>query len=241
MTHVQKGTYEAQIKGLLSQHRRRKPIAFGPISIEGQALTCGDQQFALDQIKALPVDFKGFLSVNIGKELVPLGKVKVDQVPDLHILNALLTELQGESSAMSALVAEAGYVDFVEAYAGDRRFAIIEEGLKQLFAETEKLFVIFTEPDSGHFIQFLKLGEPAVMFDLPLANLYAETFHRASSLFRGILTSGPVLPGRDGSYQVDFMADTQGILEASGLGVAVLHQIFLLSQECSLEVKSGKY
>jgi hypothetical protein len=38
-----------------------------------------------------------------------------------------------------------------------------------------------------------------VIFDLPLANLDAETFDRASSFFRGILTSGPVLPRRDGS------------------------------------------
>jgi hypothetical protein len=239
MTHVQKGTYEAQIKELLSQHRQRKPIAFGPISIEGQALTCGDQQFALDQIKALPVDFKGFLSVNIGKELIPLGKVKVDQVPDLHILNGLLTELQGESSAMSALVAEGEYADFVETYATDRRFEIVEEGLKQLFAETDKRFVIFTEPDSGRFIQFLKLDDQAMMFDLPLANLDSETFSRASSFFHGILTSSPVMPTRDGSYQVDFPADTRGILEASGLAVAVLDQVFLLSQECSLEVTSG--
>jgi hypothetical protein len=161
-------------------------------------------------------------------------------VSNLHILNGLLTELQDEYSAMGALVAEAEYADFVEAYAGDRRFAIIEKGLEQLLEDTTNRFLIFTEPNSGHFIQFLKLGDQAVMFDLPLANLDAETFHRASSLFRGILTSGPVLPGRDGSYQVDFMADTQGILEASGLGVAVLDQVFLLPQECSLEVKSGK-
>jgi hypothetical protein len=55
-------------------------------------------------------------------------------------------------------------------------------------------------------------------FDLPLANLDAETFHPASSLLQGILTSGPLLPTHDGSYQDDFTADMQGILEARGLG-----------------------
>jgi hypothetical protein len=240
MTFVQEGTHDAQIQELLSDHRGGKSIAFGPISIEGESLICGDQRFALDEIKALPVDVKGFLSVNIRKESVSLGKVKVNQVPDLHVLNGLLTELQGEWSAMSARVAEAECADFVEAYAGDRRFAIVEEGLEQLLEDIASRFLIFTEPNSGDFIQFLKLGDQAVMFDLPLANLDAETFHRASSFFHGILTSSPVLPTRDGSYQVDFTADAQGILEASGLGVAVLDQVFLLSQECSLEVKSGK-
>jgi hypothetical protein len=69
----------------------------------------------------------------------------VDQVPDLHILNGLLTELQGESPAMGALAAETECVDFAEAYAGDRRFAIIEEGLEQLFQDAENRFVIFTD------------------------------------------------------------------------------------------------
>jgi hypothetical protein len=58
------------------------------------------------------------------------------------------------------------------------------------------------------------------MLDLPLANLDGETLNRASSFFRGIPMSGPAPPTRQGSYQVDFMADAQGIREASGLGVA---------------------
>jgi hypothetical protein len=55
-----------------------------------------------------------------------LRKVKVGQVPDLHILNGLLTELQGDPSAMAALTAETEYADLVAAYFGDRRFAIIQ-------------------------------------------------------------------------------------------------------------------
>jgi hypothetical protein len=48
---------------------------------------------------------------------------------------------------MSAHTAETECDDFVEAYAGDRHPAIIEEGLEQLFGDTDNRFVIFTEPD----------------------------------------------------------------------------------------------
>jgi hypothetical protein len=106
-------------------------------------------------------------------------------------------------------------------------------------ADPDKGFVILREPETGHFVQLLKVGDDALVFDLPLGGMDDETHARALAFFgdRGVKT--PVLQGRQGVYQRDFTGDAPGLEEASEFATAVLEQVFGLPEAGELEVTYG--
>jgi len=242
MKGILRGHWSTKKQELLSQHENGQPLDFGPFCIEGKELVCDNGQgFTLRSISNFTVDPRGMILVTASKKTVSPGRVSLRDMPNFHLMESLVQSLGGKKVKLEEKkAAKPAPVQPSGDYKFDPRFRLIVENLVQLMKERKEEFVIFSVPVSEHFVQFLKVGNDGVLFDLPMVGLDDETYARAVDFLDRFGSGLWARSGRDGIYQVEFLGDAAGIDEAAGLAVAVLVEVFGLGEEIQLGVEYGK-
>lgn len=95
------------------------------------------------------------------------------------------------------------------------------------------------DPDNltGKFVQFLKLGNDAIMLDVPMESLRDEELDRARWFSNELGADRADAPL--GSFYLDYLHEPRGIRSAATTAVGVFRDIFQILDDKTLETRFG--
>ncbi len=102
-------------------------------------------------------------------------------------------------------------------------------------------FLVFSDPESGAFVQFAAVGLGSVMLDLPVKALTESQREKAQQFFLQHGVERPEAVTADlVVYQMEFSAGPRQIRHASRIGMGVFTDIYGLDPTFAMQVKQGE-
>lgn len=102
-------------------------------------------------------------------------------------------------------------------------------------------FIVFSDPESGAFVQFAAVGLGSVMLDLPVKALTDSQREKAQQFF---LQNGVERPEAVAAdlvvYQMEFSAGPRQIRRASRIGMGIFTEIYGLDPSFTMRVRQGE-
>ena len=102
-------------------------------------------------------------------------------------------------------------------------------------------FIIFSDPESGAFVQFAAVGLGSVMLDLPVKAMTVDQREKTKQFFLDLGIKEPQSVAPDlVVYQMEFSAGPRQIRRASRIGMEIFTTIYGLDPTFELRVKQGE-
>jgi hypothetical protein len=238
MTELEKSRLKFELPLQLRAYQSGRSLSFGMLTLDTRELHYEDKMIPVQDIGGARIDWAqkgGLLKIRRRGRWQALPGVDVGETPDLTVLVGILQKL-GAPQANPALAGASQDVSGSD-LTGHPHYAPVLEALHEASQAAPGTFVtLVSEP---YVVQFLNMGEKALMLDVPLMHWQPAERDRVVDFYATLPSSGSQGLGSD-TLNADFGGSMEELEQAAQAALALFLDVLMLDRDFELQIQLGK-
>jgi hypothetical protein len=221
----------------LQEVQRGDSLSFGTLTLDMRGLHCGEQTIAAQDIGGARIDWAqkgGLLKVRRRGRWLALPEVNVGDTPNLTVLVGILqktgtSQIKPPEPGAARSVLESDLTEHPH-------YAPVLQALHEASQAAQGTFV--TLVSESYVVQFLNVGDGALMLDVPLMHWKPVERDRGIEFFADLPSSSSQGLGTD-TLNADYGGSPQELEQAARAAMALFLDVLMLDRDFELQVEPG--